>query len=136
MVQRRGKKEPQVEAKQEETKTATCGICKKDISEDPTSHEEQSIECECCMKWFHAVCESIEEAKHKAIKEFNLHWYCTQCNVGAAKLYQHCANLQAEQIQLKDELKQFGDRLTQAENHLEYKVSNDTLTTKLEQMKA
>lgn len=92
-----------------------CGICKVKITEDPTTYEENSIECECCIKWFHLKCVNLPEEKYKAITDFNLHWYCEHCDQGAVTLYQHCTALRADQLAMKNDILRLTERMKKCE---------------------
>ena len=100
---RKGKSAPK-----DKIKCCTCDLV---VSESPKSYEEKSIECECCLKWYHNICQQLEEPKYNAITEFNLHWYCLNCDGAASKLYLHCTNLQSEQVKIKEDIKSLKDSL-------------------------
>ena len=99
-----------------------CGTCNKDVAEKPNVFKNQSLECECCIKWYHVTCAQVEEGKFKAIQEYSLHWFCGNCNGAASKLYQNCTNLQAEQARLKTEMQTLTKRVTDAELATEDKI--------------
>ena len=99
-----------------------CGTCNKEVAEKPNVFKNQSLECECCIKWYHVTCAQVEEGKFKAIQEYSLHWFCTNCNGAASKLYQNCTNLQAEQVRLKEEMKTLTKRINDAEQSTDDKM--------------
>ena len=106
-------------------KAIMCRVCEIAVSESPAGFTEQSIECECCMKWLHTTCANLEEKKYKAIVDLNLHWYCPYCDGAASKLYQHCVNLQAEQNQIKQDIELLKTKVDQTETRIVEKVQAD-----------
>lgn len=52
-------------------KQTLCGICKKDIIESPTAYKQMSIECECCIQWFHTqdqLKHDLQSLRHRVDK--------------------------------------------------------------------
>ena len=101
-----------------------CAICNQEISESPSTYNENSLECECCIKWFHVKCVNLdEEDKYNAIVNFNLHWYCTHCEGAASKLFQNITSLKAEQLKLREDLTTLSQRLDNSEAEILRKVT-------------
>ena len=84
--------------------TSVCGKCEGKVEKKPKVKTDQSIECDCCVHFFHIGCVAVSDDKLKAISTHKVHWYCPSCEFAAGKLKQHCAVLQAEQDRLKKEL--------------------------------
>ena len=101
-----------------EAPVTLCGTCKEAILEHPTTHEERSMECECCMNWYHTECGKLAEVKYNAITEHDLTWYCPSCDKGAKKLKQHILNLTTEQESFRTELRELKTKVEQSENNI------------------
>ena len=110
--------------------TTPCSICKTDISEEPQTFPEESIECECCMKWYHCNCAELKEEKYRAITSMDLHWYCPPCENGARRLKQHIVKIETEQDCMKQELKALRNLVEESENRILTNI-NSTLTDKI-----
>ena len=53
-----------------------CGLCSKEVLDDPINFEEESVQCDSCPLWYHFVCTGfIEETKPGE----NDNWFCSQC---------------------------------------------------------
>ena len=126
--------------KESSNKQIICGKCSETILNKPQKSEEQSIECDCCMHFFHIVCVGVSERKMKAVTEFEVHWYCPSCEFGAATLKQQCVTLKAEQAKIKSDIqninksiKKFDDKLKTLETNLSNKIDEkiDELDLKL-----
>lgn len=116
------------EDKQDTSPDQTCGVCKEKIIENPKTYEEQSTECECCLRWFHLNCVKLAKEKFEAISKFNLHWYCDSCDQGAVTLHQHCSSLRAENISIKKDILSLTERVKKCER------VDSTLTDKLKKI--
>ena len=99
--------------------TTLCGSCKEEIVEEPETHLEKSMECECCMKWYHTQCGKLSEMKFNAITDLELTWYCPSCEGGAKRLKQHILNLETEHNTFKQELQELRTKVEKTENNIE-----------------
>ena len=80
-----------------EDKTVNCGICNEECEDTPEDKTMRSIECECCLTWYHLVCADIDDARYNIFAEYDdMHWFCPNCNKGATKLYTQIATLKNE----------------------------------------
>ena len=53
-----------------------CGLCSKEVLDNPENFEEESMQCDSCPLWYHLVCAGfIEETKPGE----NDNWFCSQC---------------------------------------------------------
>ena len=134
-TRRRGGKK-NVEA--EVSENQGCAICKEDIIDNPTTFQEQGIECECCLRWFHLICVKLTEEKSEAIEKFNLHWYCDNCEHGAMTLHQHCTALRAENTLIKKDILKLTERIKKCEQvdstmDQRMKKNEASVTSKVEQ---
>ena len=88
----------------DKTDLTKCGKCKKKLVKKPELDSEQSIECDCCVLFYHIDCVDVSNDKLNAVTSNNLYWYCPSCEFAASKLKQHCASLQAGQDKLRKEM--------------------------------
>ena len=102
-----------------------CKICELIVIDNPSKYEEMSIECECCLHWFHLNCSGLEKEKYEAIDKFKLHWFCGNCDQGASSLYLHCTTLRAENKTMKNDILQLKTRISKCEQE------NDKVTEKI-----
>ena len=93
---RRGSKTTVIEVK--------CGTCNSPVTETPTTHDEKSVECDCCNKWYHTGCAKISEAVYTAIDDSEVTWYCPPCKGGASKLKTLLVGLENEQQRLRSDM--------------------------------
>ena len=96
-----------------------CGKCKKKLAKKPELDSEQSIECDCCVLFFHIDCVDVSNDKLNAVTSNNLYWYCPSCEFAASKLKQHCASLQAGQDKLRKELNTLKDQYEKLKKKVE-----------------
>ena len=98
-------------------RASKCRSCDKALKpcDKALTYEDKSIECECCVKWYHATCQKLEEPKFNAITQYNLHWFCSNCDGAASTLYLHCTNLQAEHVKLKADIATLNSRMDHTE---------------------
>ena len=82
----------------------TCRVCKAYLKKKPQNFNEESISCDCCSYWVHAVCAQLDEGKHAAISKHNLHWFCQHCEVGAGNLFAIISQLKKDVEALKREI--------------------------------
>lgn len=125
------KKAPSESNKIKQNKAPNCRTCNEPLLDKPEKEEEQSIECECCDNFFHIGCVSVSDRKLKAILEFEVHWYCPSCELGAKKLKKLCISLQAEQTKMKSDIAtikknatKLDTRLTTVESNLSQKIED------------
>ena len=98
--------------------TNKCGKCKKKLANKPTIDDEQSIECDCCLLFFHIVCVNVSVQKLDAVAEHKLKWYCMNCEPAAMKLKQICTSLQAQQSFMKKEIEGLKQKLAEQDNKI------------------
>ena len=120
----------------EDAEFSTCGKCGKELSENPLTCKEQSIQCDCCEKFFHITCQSVTKGKLKAVSQFNLKWFCTYCDFAAVTIKTQCINLQKEQIKLKAEVESVNAKMTAYDGKLDSIEKNLTrnITTEVEKL--
>ena len=120
----------------EDVELSKCGKCSKELSDNPLTSKEQSIQCDCCEKFFHITCQSVTKGKLKAVSQFNLKWFCNFCEFAAVTIKTQCINLQKEQIKLKAEVDSVNAKMTAYESKLdsiEKKLSTN-LTTEVKNL--
>ena len=103
---------PTKEKKKKDCSANKCGKCKKKLANPPMEDDEQSIECDCCLLFFHIICVNVSTKKLDAVEEHKLKWYCMNCEPAAKKLKQICTSLQAQQSAMKKEIEGLKKRLT------------------------
>ena len=69
-----------------------CAVCNK---------IDVEIECEICLGWFHSNCAKISQLKLSAISNHDMHWYCSNCDVGAVTLHEKILELISENTKLQ-----------------------------------
>ena len=52
--------------------THKCGKCKKNLVNKPVEDDEQSIECDCCLLFFHILCADVSVEKLDAVAKHKL----------------------------------------------------------------
>ena len=45
------------------------------------------VECEVCLLWFHPECVGLSVLKPEALKQYNFHWFCQDCEAAACELH-------------------------------------------------
>ena len=104
---RKKKSKPQSVDEEENVK---CGVCEKYLwerDEDVEEDQDQSknLECEVCLRWFHATCIEDGVATYDIVtKQKAIHWYCQQCDHSASQLHQKLTLLQHENANLRKDL--------------------------------
>ena len=78
----------------------SCAVCHKICKEAPKIHKDKSIECECCLRWFHVTCVKVSVKALTALTTEQVHWFCRNCDGAAKTLYMHCTSLKSEQLRL------------------------------------
>ena len=81
-----------------------CRSCQSTLKQKPKIFEETSLRCDVCLNWFHANCAQLEKSKYDAISEHELHWFCSNCEIGAGGIFSLCSKLKAEITQLKQQV--------------------------------
>ena len=104
---------------------ALCGSCNEEILEQPETHQEKSMECECCMKWYHTECGKLNEMKYTAITDLDLTWYCPPCEGGAKRLKQHIQHLETEHNTFKQELRDLRTKVEETENNITENINRN-----------
>ena len=96
------KRSASLETKGKRGKQVICAICKKDFIDN-----RDSVECECCARWYHYPCVDLTKREFDAITllKGKSHWYCLQCSAGAKLLYEDTARLRHHQDRLDKDLK-------------------------------
>ena len=105
-------------------KAFQCGKCKKKVEDKPQIDDEQSIECDCCLMFYHIVCVGVSTEKLDAVTKLKLHWYCPTCEPAAVKLKQQCVNLQAEQDRIRKEIDEIHTKIGTVKSELEKKIED------------
>jgi hypothetical protein len=102
-----------------------CGSCNSKILETPSTHDENSVECDCCSKWYHTGCAKISEAVYAAIADSDVTWYCPPCKGGASKLKTLLVGLETEQQKLRQDLTSLKNKVNSSEKKILTKVSEE-----------
>lgn len=63
--------------------------------------EDKGLQCEVCDKWFHARCQGMDEGTYSLLRQECIHWFCKDCNKGAAKLFKAVARIQVRQDRME-----------------------------------
>ena len=110
------KRSTSLESKGKRNKQVICSICDKDFIDN-----RDSVECECCARWFHYPCASLTKREFDAISllKGKSHWYCSQCNAGASLLYQDTARLRHRQDQIQKDIRKIKTDQENAKNEQE-----------------
>ena len=98
------KRSASLESKDKRNKQVICSICNKDFKDN-----NDSVECECCARWFHYPCVDLTKREFQAIclLKGKSHWYCKECSAGAKLLYEDTARLRHRQTAIEKDLKKF-----------------------------
>ena len=83
-----------------------CPVCDK---------AECELECEICIRWFHAACANVSRDKFNEIIKHTFHWYCESCDVAAVEIHGKIKDLQTENAKLKTDMKSILARVTKIE---------------------
>ena len=62
--------------KVKQSKIYLCGICQRNVVDNPQQFSEESIQCDKCPLWNHFVCVGITEHSKPTSKT---KWYCNEC---------------------------------------------------------
>ena len=67
-----------------------CPECNKHFDKD-----DSCVFCECCARWFHAICQNISEEEVTAFKLLKdlAHYYCPNCKAGASELHKAAVDI-------------------------------------------
>ena len=99
-------------AKDSEPNTSKCGKCEVKLLEKPKLDSEQSIECDCCLQFYHIFCVDVSVDKMIAVSTHKLKWYCPTCEPASAALKRQCVTLQAEQTKIRGEINEINRKLS------------------------
>jgi PHD-finger len=94
-----------------------CSDCSKVVLD-----KEHGLQCEVCDFWYHSKCQKIDDDTYKLLSSGAnnaIHWYCTSCNKGVAKLLQAMSKMQARQDRMDDDLKQVKDNVALIKDELD-----------------
>jgi hypothetical protein len=76
-----------------EVKSDKCGDCGMDVLD-----RQKGVECEVCEYWFHCKCQKVSDEVYKCINDNRtVHWYCSGCNKGVAKILRTMVKIQERQ---------------------------------------
>ena len=89
-----------------------CGKCDtslharppQDSTEISDATENSTLQCEVCERWFHIECAEVSPRKYEVICEFNVHWYCINCDGASKALHLKVLALQTDNTQLRSDL--------------------------------
>src|SRR5271156_1313686 len=77
-----------------------CPDCNKVVAD-----RDCGLECEVCELWFHSKCQKVSDDAYQCLSNNpTMHWYCSGCNKGVAKILQALAKVQAKQEKLEKDL--------------------------------
>src|ERR1043165_10103449 len=83
-------------------KDETCGVCDEEVKS-----KDKGIECDLCLKWYHAKCTDLPDQLFKALQKFgadSLKWYCKGCKGMVDKVLGRIAKLEDRQQSLESEV--------------------------------
>jgi len=70
-----------------------CPDCSKAVSD-----KDNDIQCEVCESWLHGKCQDLQEDVYKLLGQSEaIHWYCSSCNKGVAKIIHSLSKVLARQ---------------------------------------
>ena len=80
------KSDPKIEAKVE----SKCGSCQKKVTTN-------GVLCEVCGFWFHCKCQQVSDQLYDTLSTYQkeVHWYCSSCREGVAKILTDVLKLQS-----------------------------------------
>ena len=107
----------------------TCSECNELLSskiehEDVERETNNNLECEVCVRWFHAQCVGVAEAKYLLLVQNDFHWFCPNCDAAAKHLYRSVTAMKAENMKLKQDLSNLSTRVTTVETTLTKKITD------------
>ena len=107
-------------------KCAECGdlLSSKIEDEDVERETNNNLECEVCVRWFHAQCVSVSEANYLLLVQNDFHWFCPNCDAAAKHLYRSVTAMKAENMKLKQDLSKLSTRVTTVETSLTKKITD------------
>jgi PHD-finger len=79
-----------------------CGHCGSIVAE-----RDKALLCEICGLWYHIKCQKVSEETYKLLKResnTNLHWYCSGCDKGIAKVLETIVGMQKQIGKLAEEI--------------------------------
>lgn len=81
-------------------KEVKCEECDKSVLD-----KDNGLQCEICEHWFHAKCQNITDDAYKLLGQFDaIHWFCSGCNKGLAKIFKTLAGMQEKQVKLEKDV--------------------------------
>lgn len=79
-----------------------CGVCEKVVTP-----KDKGVSCEVCDRWYHINCEEVSEDTYKFLKKSTrVHWYCTSCDKGVAKVIASLARISKKQEALEGKVEE------------------------------
>lgn len=101
------------------SKEDKCSDCGKAVME-----REKGLECEVCEGWFHSKCQQVSDDTYKTLgQDTSLHWFCSGCNKGSAKLLRMMKELQDMHHNLDLEVKKVTNDVSEIKGNM--KVLDD-----------
>lgn len=84
-----------------------CGTCTKVVSD-----KDRALQCEVCEMWFHIKCLDMNDDTYQILlKNIGLHWYCSGCEKGVAKILTVLSNINKRQDKLETIVEQINTRV-------------------------
>ena len=95
-----------------------CPNCKKQCKDG-----EKALECEVCVRWFHAECQKVTDTLYEALRQDSeagtnmLHWYCdSSCKFFTNKFMQGFQNLRQDIDKISGAVGNLTDRVNKIES--------------------
>ena len=120
-------KKPETENNDDQVKCGSCMkfLWEKDEADDSGQDQSKNLECEVCLRWFHAVCIDDGVAMYNIMtKQKSIHWFCPQCDHAAAEIHKKVTFLQGEYAQLRQDLTALSTKITKNENAIKAAQNN------------
>ena len=114
-------------ARDEEKEKTPCGQCRL-----PVLESDQSIGCEICNQWFHVACQkNLTKTKFEFLsrQSTNIHWYCDTCDITASTLLTTLASLKNNQEQMKKEMEEIKEKLSDEALHTRIDARINTIVS-------
>lgn len=109
------------EAVGEDGEIPKCPVC------DKIDNRKSDLECEICLRWFHASCVGVSTEKFKQIVAHELHWFCEDCDVSAVEILGKMKIILDQNEDLKSKIKDLNTKIATLE------TKNQTVITECEQ---
>ena len=91
-----------------DSQPSPCGRCRR------LAHvNDQALECEICLQWFHISCEHVNKTQYKCISDSSrgkgknkskVYWYCNTCDLRSTGFMRSLASLHHQQQELCQKL--------------------------------